>query len=146
MNSNKNSDKKSKFIFSRRMGRVLAFQALYSYDIEKKDYDDFAALIDEDPEPGVESKNYAKEIVKGTLENLDNIDNVISKHLINWRFARLNSVNRSILRFSVYSMLYDKEVAPEVVIAEAVEIAKEFGEDDAYKFINGLLDAVKKEQ
>ena len=81
----------------------------------------------------------------GTVEHLSEIDENIKKHLAaNWDFNRVNTVSLSILRMSVYSLLYQKDVGASVVIDEAIQIAKEFGADDSFRFINAVLDKIGK--
>lgn len=133
---------------SRRRSRVLAFQALYCYDIahlplesllefewegEKLSKIDEAALA------------FARNLTAGTIENLYDIDEKISSHLRGWDINRLKKVDLAILRISAYSLLYQKEAAPaSVVIEEAICICKDFGSDSSLKFINAVLDAINK--
>jgi N utilization substance protein B len=94
-----------------------------------------------------ESSNlYARLLIAGTLENLERIDENISKNLTNWDFDRLNRVDLAILRISAYALLYQKDLHPSIVIDEAVQIAKEFGSEDSFKFINAVLDNIQKKE
>jgi N utilization substance protein B len=68
---------------------------------------------------------------------------MIKKHLQNWDFSRLNRVDLAILRMSVYSLMYQEEIAPSIVIDEAIGIAREFGTDDSFRFVNGVLDSIR---
>ena len=83
-------------------------------------------------------------IITGTIGNIEQIDKIIKEHLINWDFDRLKKVDAALLRMSVYSLLYQKEIPPSIVIDEAIDIAKEFGTEDSFKFINGVLDNIRK--
>ena len=160
---------------SRRKGRVLAFQALYSYDMgnasleellklewthsepeeppvsaeEKKDEKNTFITGEtqaEEEAPATDSEVFARLIIAGTINHLAEIDEIIKKHLsAKWDFERLNRVSLAILRISTYSLMYQKEIFPSIVIDEAVAIAKEFGADDAFKFINAVLDNIRKE-
>ena len=87
---------------------------------------------------------FAKLIIAGTLENLADIDKTIKKHLEHWEFSRLLKVDLANLRISVYCILYQKDIPPSVTIDEAIDIAKEFGNNDSYRFINGVLDSIYK--
>ena len=80
----------------------------------------------------------------GTIENITQIDELIKNHLSNWEFDRVNRVSVAILRMSVYSLLFMKDIEPSIVIDEAIDIAKNFGPDDSYKFVNAILDNIKK--
>ncbi len=90
-------------------------------------------------------KTFATLVVSGTMENIVLIDGAIQKHLEHWAFERLKKVDLAILRVSIYSLLYQTDIAPQITIDEAIEIAKEFGAEDSYRFINGILDAVWKD-
>jgi N utilization substance protein B len=82
--------------------------------------------------------------VAGTIENIGAIDKMIRRHLENWDISRLNRVDLAILRMSAYTLMYQSDLAPSIVINEAVGIAKEFGTDDSYRFINGVLDGIRR--
>jgi len=135
---------------SRRKARIVAFQALYAWDASSMGFDELlsfswlgeesAASTDE------ELKTFAGLIVSGTVENIESIDALIKKHLEHWAFERLKKVDLAILRVSVYSLVYQSDIPARITIDEAIEIAKEFGAEDSYRFINGVLDAVWKER
>ena len=135
---------------SRRKARILAFQALYSFDVGKMNSEQLVSLSwveSKSLEKLSESSNlYARLLIAGTLENLEEIDENISKNLTNWDFERLNRVDLAILRISAYALLYQKDLHPSIVIDEAVQIAKEFGSDDSFKFINAVLDNIQKKE
>jgi len=91
-------------------------------------------------------KNYALEIVKATTLNLEEIDKKIAERTTqSWAFERINSIDRNLLRIALAEMDEKFAVPPKVVINEAIEIAKIFGTDDSAKFINAVLDKIKKE-
>ena len=95
---------------------------------------------------GEESLTFAKLLVSGTIEHIEEIDSIIKEHLSRWDFDRLNKVDLAILRISVYPLLYQKDLHSSIVIDEAIDISKDFGSDDSYKFINAVLDNVRKSQ
>ncbi|MDR2182522.1 MAG: transcription antitermination factor NusB [Treponema sp.] len=134
---------------SRRKGRILAFQALYAWAMaEEADRGDPLSALLEFPwlagkAVSPETLNFPRLLVKGAVERIDEVDRVIKKHLLNWDFSRVGRVDQALLRLGVYEMLFQKET-PAVVIDEAVGIAQEFGSDDSYRFINGVLDGVRK--
>ena len=134
---------------SRRKARILAFQGLYSWDvgnIAKEDvlelnWADFAKEAEAE-----ETKTFARILIAGTIENQDKIDSLIKAHLNpKWDFGRLNKVSLAVLRMGVYSLLYQKELSSSIIIDEAISIAKEFGQDDSHRFVNAVLDAIRKE-
>ena len=93
-----------------------------------------------------DSLDFARLLVSGTVENLAEVDRVIKMRLEHWDFDRLARVDLAILRISVYCLLLQPSIPPSVTIDEAIDIAKEFGSDESYRFINGVLDGVKKNQ
>lgn len=135
---------------ARRKGRILAFQALYSWDLGNVDISnvlDFAWVEKETLERmGEESLSFTKLLVSGTIEHIEEIDSVIKSHLTNWDFDRLNKVDLAILRISVYPLLFQKDIHSSIIIDEAIDISKEFGSDDSFKFINAVLDSIRKSQ
>lgn len=137
---------------ARRKGRILAFQSLYSYELCKTDRQLQIDEILEFPwieargssESNRESIDFGRLIAKGTIENLSEVDRYITSQLEHWDFSRLNKVDQAILRISVYSLLFQQDIPASVTIDEAVDISKDFGTDDSYRFINGVLDGVRK--
>jgi len=87
---------------------------------------------------------FAKSLLKGVLEHKDEIDKIIKEHLIDWDFDRLDKIDKQILRVGVYEIKYTNTPF-QIVIDEAVKLAKNFSEDKAKSFINGILDRVAKE-
>ena len=135
---------------ARRQGRILAFQSLFRYDLsqaplsELLDFSWYNAERHENPSEGATA--FAGLLITGTLERLDDIDRSIADQLENWDFSRLARVDCAILRMSVYCLLYQHDIPASVTIDEAIQIAKEFGSEDSYKFINGVLDAIAKKK
>jgi N utilization substance protein B len=135
---------------SRRKARIIAFQALFGWDMNRVSPEELTQFqwLDEERKERLdeETLSFARLIVAGVVENLDTIDAAIRFQLENWDFSRLARVDLAILRMSVYSLFYLKEIPPSVTIDEAVDIVKEFGSDDSYRFINGVLDGIRKAQ
>lgn len=134
----------------RRKSRILAFQTLYAWEQNGRNTSgllDFAWMPDSRRTRfGEDGLAFVRLIVSGTIENIDGIDRIIRENIKNWEISRLRRVDLSILRMSVYSLLYQPDIHPSIVIDEAVEIAMEYGTADSYKFINGVLDAVRRRQ
>ena len=129
---------------NRHKGRILAFQALYGWDMtgyDKEEVFSFQWLKEEVPE---DTLLFARLIISGVMDNCDEIDRNIRGHLHKWDFNRLARVDLAILRLSVYSLLFQKDIPAGVVINEGIEIAKEYASDGSYKFINGVLDGIAK--
>ena len=99
------------------------------------------------PENAKEERTFASLIIAGTIDHIDEIDKLIEAHLAsNWTFERLNKVALAILRVGTYEIKYQKNVSSKIIIDEAVNIAKEYGTDDSYKFINAVLDKIGKDE
>ena len=131
----------------RRRGRILAFQALVAWDMGGAVLDDLLTFSwqTDGSAPGLHDYIFPKMMVLGTIENISEIDKKIAENLDNWVIERLNSVDKAILRLSVYSLLYQKDTPAPIVIDEAINLAKDFGTDDSYKFVNAVLDSIKRE-
>ena len=125
----------------RSTARRLAMQALFQADISK----DINSVLDtllEEEEFLDETKDFARKLASGAIEKLSEVDEAIKKYSQNWSFDRLNNVDKSILRLSIYELLYLKENPPSVVINEAIELAKKYSEEESAKFINGILGSI----
>jgi len=133
----------------RRKGRILAFQALYAWDVSRRslaDLLDFSWVEDDKRDKlGEEGIAFPRLIIAGAIEHIAEIDQVIKDNVTNWDFDRLNKVDLAILRMSAYSLLYQKDMHPSIVIDEAIDISKEFGSDESYKFVNAVLDSIRKQ-
>ena len=90
-------------------------------------------------------QQFAEPLIRGALENREEADTLIKKYAKNWDLPRIAAVDRNILRLAIYEMLHRDDIPPVVSINEAVDIAKKFSTQDSGKFINGILDSVKKE-
>ena len=133
---------------SRRKSRILAFQAIYSWDFNKdktENLDCFNWLDSEKENIKPETKIFASLLLNGTLENITEVDNKIKKHIDNWKFERISKVDLAILRLSVYSLLFQKDIAGNITIDEAVDISRKYSSSDSYRFINGVLDSIYRE-
>jgi len=143
---------------SRRKGRILAFQALYSWDVHYSQSGETSipdGLLDfswnlKDGDMGKSSPAndemlaFSRLLVSGTVENIGPVDKMIQKHLKNWELERLNRVDLAVLRMSVYTLMFQTDMPSTIVIDEAVGISKEFGADDSFRFVNGVLDGIRK--
>lgn len=133
---------------SRRKGRVLAFQAVFSWEVSPQEAPqllEYPWLTEEEREKiPSDSELFARFLITGTLEKIEEIDEEIKNQLEHWDFSRLSKVDLALLRMSVYSLKYQKDIPPSVTIDEAVDIAKEYGSDDSFRFINGVLDGIRK--
>ncbi len=139
-------EKKGKKIYSRRDIRTLAFHLLYAAD--RFDYsapldqivDSFCTGFELDIPPD----SLAIQMAKGVLEKKDELDALVEPLLKNWKMERLGCCTLLILRLALWE-LTQPDAIPSIVINEAVELAKSFAEKDAYKFVNGILDEIRKQ-
>jgi transcription antitermination factor NusB len=129
----------------RTLARECALKILYAIEMTKADAE---TCIDnfwnsqEKAEPQV--KNFADDIVRGVYKNKEKIDALITAHATNWELSRMAVVDRNILRFGTYELIYADDVPPKVAINEAIDIAKKYGDKDSGKFVNGILDKINK--
>ena len=131
---------------TRRAGREAAIQFLYQYDTHKPGQLDAAlATFWKQCEEKKAVCDFAADLLRGVIDKLPEIDAKLRGLADNWDFERLAVVDRNILRLAIYEMLYRPEIPPVVSINEAIEIAKKFSTAESGKFVNGLLDRVKKE-
>lgn len=143
----------------REIGRLLAFYAIYIYDLSILSIDELKAfkwywgMVEFDNEdemlPDIESQyrnetvNFANELFTGMISNLEFIDRAIKNHLVNWEFNRLHNMDKAVLRLGVYSLIYRYDIPPEVTIFQANDLATVFSDEKSYKYINGILHSVK---
>ena len=132
---------------SRRRARECALQMLFAADVAGTRADELARsfwseLADQGVEPG--AREFATRLAIGTLAHLKEVDERIRSRAEHWRINRMALVDRNVLRLAVYEFLY--EPTPRTVaINEALEIARHFSTYEATQFINGILDAIKRD-
>jgi N utilization substance protein B len=125
-------------VAARRFARELALQALYSSEIGHRPPEDVLAeaLLGAKTE---ESRIFVKDLVYGTLEHAAESDGIIAPLLEGWTLDRLPTIDRIVLRMSMFELRFRPETPRPVVINEAVELAKKFSTEDSGRFINGVL-------
>ncbi len=132
---------------NRRQARECALQSLYYADSASLAPEATAAYLSQFKGELAECFPFCEELVHGTTANLPKIDALVSAYAKNWTIARMSAVDRSILRMAAYEMLFSPQKTPvPAVIDEAIELAKKFSTENSSKFINGLLDQLKKER
>ena len=127
----------------RTRARECALKILYCLDITKQDLTSCLSDFWQQNQEEAEVKDFANLLIKGTVENLERIDEKISKHAKNWEISRMAVVDRNILRLASYELLFLKDIPPKVSINEAVELAKRYSGEESSKFVNGILDKIK---
>ena len=134
---------------ARRKSRIIAFQAIFSWDAGGETLEDLLQFSWVDSKQNLDESDlsFSRILIAGTIENIEQIDELIKTHLAkNWTFDRLNKVTLAILRISIFSIIHQKEISPSIVIDEAIDLAKHFDSDESFKFINAMLDTIRKEQ
>lgn len=155
----------------RKLARQIAFLLIYSSDMgqtdhqevlqyyldDKENLEDFleaANILEIFPELDVDTlesaiaeddKAFIRDTVSGTMAHQVDIDNLINAQAKNWSTLRMMSADKNILRMGVYELRYaEAQTSPVIVINEAVELAKLYGDAESYKFVNAILDAIAK--
>jgi transcription antitermination protein NusB len=133
----------------RHRAREAALQILYQWEIGRHDVDRAAETFftqqwpDVQP-PGDDLRDFAASLARETVERLETIDPLIAETTERWRPERMAVLDRLVLRMAICEMLRDRDTPPAVVINEALELARTFSTEEAVKFINGMLDAIRK--
>lgn len=108
-----------------------------------------AAPADAAPAPDAraqaKARKFAEELARGVIAHHPDIDPLIAKHAENWEIDRMGTVDRNAMRIAVFEMLYRDDIPPVVSINEAVELAKAYSSIESGKFVNGILDRIRKE-
>lgn len=125
---------------------MLAVQSLYSHRLTGKPCVNILKELIDSREPGEKSIELARELIELTEKELDEVENIIKDHLKNWRWDRLNVIDKSILAVAAVELLHKPDTPAKVIIDEAIEIAKEYSTEKSDSFINGILDAIAKER
>jgi N utilization substance protein B len=134
---------------NRRHQRRFAFQVIYSLNFEldtsvqslMRSFENFWIEERFDLPP---FESYAWVLVQGVFDTRDTIDTAIAEHSKHWKINRIAKVELTILRLCLYEMLYCSDIPVRVAMNEAIELAKNFGDNNSKKFVNGILDAVAK--
>ena len=127
---------------NRRKARELVTQILFHMEYNPGNPDKSFELICENFNAPKSLRAFSKELVWGICENRTSIDQLIKKASKNWRIERMSRVDRSILRLSVFEMLFMENIPHKVSIDEAVELGKKYGTEESGAFINGVLDNI----
>jgi N utilization substance protein B len=129
----------------RRSSRELALKFLYQFELNEGDLDEQIKLFLErnSSQEGVE--NFMKELVVSLINKREEIDEIIQKYSDHWVLDRMTVIDRNILRIGTCELLFNFSTPPKVVINEAIDIAKKYGNEDSPEFINGILDKVYNE-
>ena len=128
----------------RTQAREKALQFLFGLDFTRYPWEDELEIFWEDNPAEAGVRRYADKLIKGVSENLDPLDELVQQALEHWNPDRVGYIERSILRIAAFEMRFMDNVPNAVAINEAIELAKRFGGDEAPRFINGVLDRLKR--
>lgn len=127
----------------RTQARECALKILYQIDLTGYSKEEALADFWDSNQSPDDIRQFAEKIIDGTLRNIKVLDEIISKHTQNWQIDRMAVIDRNIMRFATYELLFlSDEIPPKVVINEAVNLAKKYSQDEAGRFVNGVLDKI----
>jgi len=129
----------------RRLSRELTLKFLYQFELTGGELDEQIKLFLKQNSSKDDVESFMRGLVFSLLDKVKEIDEVIQKYSDHWVLDRMTVIDRNILRMGVCELLFDFSTPPKVVINEAIDIAKKYGNEDSPEFINGVLDKVFKE-
>ena len=129
----------------RRSSRELALKFLYQFELNEGGLDEQIKLFLEQNSSQEDVENFMKELVGSLIDKMEEIDEIIQKFSDHWILDRMTVIDRNILRMGTCELLFSFSTPPKVVINEAIDIAKKYGNEDSPEFINGILDKVYNE-
>jgi transcription antitermination protein NusB len=133
----------------RRRAREAALQMLYQWEVGRASaYEAIATYWPaHDSDPALEEplREFANELVRGTIARVAEIDGILGAHTQNWRVERMAVIDRLVLRLAVYEFLAQPGTPARVVINEALELARAYSGEEAVAFVNGILDSIRKD-
>ncbi len=134
---------------TRHLIRTVILQTLYEWDFygQEKDITSILERNLEEFAPGIDEPDFAWRILKGVIEHLPAIDEILARAAPDWPIDKIAAVDRNILRIGLYELLFadHQEVPPRVAINEAVELAKNYGGPNTSRFVNGVLGTIYRE-
>lgn len=128
----------------RRKAREHSLRILFQLEFESSNLEETLAQYWETRKAPREIKEYSSWLVKGISSCQKKIDSIIQSVSEHWRISRMALIDRNILRLAVFELLYEENIAAAIVINEAIEIARKYSGNDAANFVNGILDAIRK--
>jgi transcription antitermination factor NusB len=128
----------------RTQARECALQILYQYEMNPEPMPDILKKFwsQQDEAFSEEVRGFAEKLALGTVEHQTEIDKVLGRYADNWELSRMAMIDRNIMRFATFELLYLADVPPKVTLNEAVNLAKKFSQEESGKFVNGVLDKI----
>ena len=128
----------------RKEARQWALQMLYQLDINPTELTELFDVFFVEKKYANRDRAFAEKTVRGVLKNLEAIDKKVEEFTPKWDMSRLGGVDRNVLRIAAYEMIYCDDIPPVVSINEAVQNAKDYSGMESGKFVNGVLDELRK--
>jgi len=130
---------------ARRKARECALQMLFQWDVTREGVEEVTSSFWETRKVSQQVRDFADAWLIRTVDDIESIDSFIEKNAENWRIDRMSTIDRNLLRLAVQELLYDEATPKSVIINEAIEIARRYGAEKSPKFINGVLDSIRKD-
>jgi len=131
---------------TRKEARDLAFKLLYQVEMQNETAQNIIDIYYEENELTGKGKDYVEEILFGVSEKSEIIDDIISGLSESWKLNRISKISISLIRLSVYEIMYRDDIPDNVSINEAVDLAKMYEGEESASFVNGILAAVLKKK
>ncbi len=126
----------------RRLARSVALQTLFEADAVRHDANTVLDRHIKDGTLAEEAANFAKQLVRGVVTNLEKLDKIISTNAPSWPMEQMAKIDKNILRLAIFEILFNNDVPVKAAINEAIELAKSFGSESSSRFINGVLGTI----
>ena len=131
---------------SRRLARQLGLQLLFQQEFQAKHAAWEKEFWEEHQSASVNVRTFATNILQGVKAHQADIDQLIQRFAVDWSIARMPVVDRNILRCAIYELLWEPDIPAVVTINEAIELAKRFADEEAQRFVNGILDHILRDE
>jgi len=132
------------FMGKRRKARESTLQILFQLEFNDRGLENIFESFWQEKKASKEIKDYCRWLVEGVVSHKERIDRLIQSVSENWRINRMALVDRNVLRIAVFELLYEENLAPAIVIDEAIEVSKKYSSEESATFVNGILDAVRR--
>lgn len=129
----------------RHLIRICLMQTIFAIEFKQQDSHIVLERILKEFAPKVEDLDFAYQSIDGVMKNRQEIFDIISRYAPEWPVEKIARIDRAILEVGIYEIAFSNEVPPVVAINEAIEIAKEYGDNSSPKFVNGVLSSVMKD-
>lgn len=123
----------------RSTSRRLAMQAIFQSELSRTEVSEALENLFEDEEVSPDGQKFASHLAGAVIKNKERIDKKIIELSKNWSIDRIAALDKSILRLALYELMFEKDTPKAVVINEAIELAKRYGDENSAKFVNGIL-------